>query len=1091
MNKHRNFRMLTTFIVLLLFCWVNVYAQEQKVTVNVKSASLKEIFKEIEKQTTYRFSYRNVLLDNRKDITLSKTNVTVPSVLNEVFKGRDLEYKIVSSKMIAISEKTKEAISTGKSHKISGIVKDIHGEPIIGANVVVKGTTIGSITGIDGGFSFEAPVGATLTVTYIGYSELDIKINSALPLNLIMKENAVALDEVVAIGYGSTKKSDLTGAVSNISSKMLQNQARMNDPIQSLQGQVAGADITSSNSPGASSSIVIRGYNTLMRAGGDAPLIIVDNAPFLGQLDEINPAEIEKMDILKDASSTAIYGARGANGVIIITTKRGNKDSKLSVEYDGYFGMGKSYKNFDVMDGPTYAAYREAAYKTNGNNDAFDDVQKRVLENGNYIDWQKLMFNDWSYKTNHNVTVNTSTGKNRNVIVLGYNKDQGIIDNMSYDRFTGRFTGDLEFSKRFLIGYSVSLAHSVRDLGENNVWRNGTRMDPLSELYDEEGNMNIYTNKWMRDATMVNPIFDTKKENVDVQIIRNNISANVYADWELLKDLKLKSSFTYNCSSTETGSYFGSESSNRHQSVNGANFNKATHSQYNFTNILNYVKQLNEKHKLDVSLVHDVQKYETNALAVSGFDIPYYGKWYNVNEAQSNITQGAVKSEWALLSFMGRINYNVMDRYLFTATGRYDGSSRLAKGNKWAFFPSAALAWRISEESFVKDAEWVSNLKLRVSYGMSGNTAIAPYATQGEFGRYPYNFGTDEVAAWGYVPSVISNPGLGWERTGEVNIGVDYGFFDNRLSGSLDLYQRNTYDLLMERKLPVTTGYSSVWQNVGQIRNTGFELAIQGVPVQTKDFSLTIKATLSYNKNEIVKLFNGTEDSPGNNWFIGKPVNVDRFYKYLGVWQKDEADEAKKYKQVIGTTKLEDKAVYNEATGEWEKNYTYGTEDMDIYNKIPKWLAGLSLTAQYKNWDMSIYSYGRFDYGARMGTLTYDQSSTRFNQIGIKEFWTEESPTNLHPRAEMVNIGYLSGSSWTWRDLSFVRIKNINLGYTLPKVLVSKFGGKQVRAYVAVENPFLFTKSDYDGIGLDPENCNSEASARPLTTYMFGLNVKF
>jgi len=691
------------------------------------------------------------------------------------------------------------------------------------------------------------------------------------------------------------------------------------------------------------------------------------------------------------------------------------------------------------------------------------------------------MFNNWSYKTNHSVTVNTSTGKNRNLIVLGYNSDQGIISNMSYKRFTGRFTGDIELAKQFTLGYSVNFAHSITNVGDDSVWRSGTRMDPLSELYNENGDLNFYTNKWMQDYTMPNPIYDTRKENVDVQNKRNNASANLYSDWDITKELKFKTSLTYNYSSTESGAYFSPNSTNRHLSVNGASYNKATHEQFNFTNILSYVKQFNEIHKIDISAVQDLQKYETNAIGVAGFDIPYYGKWYNVNEAQTNISNGSVKSEWALLSFMGRINYNIKDRYLFTATGRYDGSSRLAKGHKWALFPSAAIAWRISEEPFVKTLEQISNLKLRLSYGVSGNTAVQPYATQGQYGRYPYTFGTSEVAAWGYVPSLIANPDMGWERTSEINLGLDYGFFNNRLSGSVDFYQRDTRDLLMQRNLPSTSGYTTVWENVGQIRNKGFEVAIQGVAVQTKDFSLTIKGTFSYNKNEIVKLFNGKQDSPGNNWFIGKPVSIDRFYKYIGVWQTADATEAAKYKQVVGTAKMEDK----------DGSYTYTTDDMDIYNKIPKWLAGLSVSAQWKNWDMSVYSYGRFDYGARMGTLTYDQSSCRFNQIGIKDFWTADNPTNVHPRAEMVAIGYLSGSSWAWRDLSFVRIKNINIGYTLPKSFIQKFGCKNLRAYMAVENPFLFTKSDYKGIGLDPENCNSEASARPLTTYMVGINIKF
>lgn len=1060
---------------------LNLSAFSQQITLRTGNVTVKEAMEQLKKSSGYSFVFSSVDVNTGKRVSVSARNATIEEVVRQILKGQDgLDYEIRGKQIII--QKSGSAASDKDKKEVKGKVIDANGEPVIGATVVIRGTNTATITDMDGNFTISAAPADKLELSMLGYMPMTLtadRVKASMPI--VMKEDIQMLDEVVAIGYGSVKKSDLTGSVSNVSSEVIMNQAKMNDPIQGLQGQIAGADITSGNEPGATSSIVIRGYNTLMRSGGDAPLIIVDDAPFLGSLDEINPAEIEKIDILKDASSCAIYGARGANGVIIITTKRPDKNGRLEIEYDGYFGLGKSFRNFDVMDGEMYAAYREQAYLNNGSTDAFDDVQKRVIESGNYIDWQKLMFDDWSWKTSHSLTVNTSTGKNRNVVVLGYNEDQGIIANMGYRRFTGRFTGDMELHKKFTLGYSINVAYTHRDVGDANVWRMGMRMDPISELYDEDGNMNVYTNKWMRDNSLVNPIFDTQKENVDVQKKRSNVSGNLNANWTIIDGLKFKSTFTYSFSSTESGAYFGSNSNNRKQSVNGANYNKSTNQQLNFTNMLNYNKTFADIHRLDVSLVHDMQTYESNAIGLAGFDLPYYGMWYNVNEAQKDVTYGSSKNEWALLSFMGRLNYSLMDRYLFTVTGRYDGSSRLAKGNKWDFFPSAAFAWRISEEPFMKGFEKLSNLKLRLSYGMSGNTAVDTYATQGQYGRYPYNFGTNEVAAWGYVPSLIANPDLGWERTGELNLGLDFGFFNNRISGSLELYERNTYDLLMERTLATVSGYSSVWQNVGQIRNRGFELSMQVVPVETRDFRLSVSGNVSYNKNEIVKLFNGEEDYPANNWFIGQPVSVDRIYEYLGVWQESEADEASKYNLLPGKAKLLDK----------DANYVYDTEDMTIMNKIPKWLAGVTINAQYRQFDLSIYTYGRFNYGTRMGSITYEASSTRFNQVGITDFWTPENPTNVHPAPDLYANSYLSGSSWAWRDLSFVRIKNINLGYTLPVNVSRKFGSKHTRLYLAVDNPFLFTKKAYKGIGLDPENCNSEASARPLTTFIFGLNVKF
>lgn len=1059
---------------------LNLTAFSQSVSINLTNATVKRAMDELKSKSGYSFVFSSMDVDTKKKVSLAVEDKDIDEAIKQILIGQNLTYEINGTNII-VKKGAAPTQNQTKSQR-QGKLVDEFGEAVIGASILLKGTSTGTISDIDGNFALEATGQQELVISMVGYKTLHLqaqKVNLKTPI--VLMEDALMLNEVVAIGYGSVKKSDLTGSVANVSSKVIMNQAKMNDPIQALQGQIAGADITSGNGPGSRSSIVIRGYNTLMRSGGDAPLIIVDDAPFLGAIDEINPAEIEKIDVLKDASSTAIYGARGANGVIIITTKRAQKDTRLHIEYDGFYGMAKSFTNFDVMDGPMYAAYRKEAYANNGSADAFDDVQKRVMESGNYIDWQKVMFDDWSYKTNHSLSVSTSTGKNRNVVVLGYNKDQGIISNMTYERFTGRFTSDLELAKNLTMGYSLSVALANRETGDANVWRMGTRMDPISEMYDENGEMNVFTNKWMRDATMVNPIFDTQRENVDVQNKRSNVSGNLYANWEIVKGLNFKSTFTYSFSSTEAGAYFGSKSNNRKLSVNGANFNKSSNQQVNFTNLLTYNKTVKEIHRFDASFVHDMQTYESNAIGLAGFDIPYYGMWYNVNEAQTDVTIGSNKNEWALLSFMTRLNYSLMDRYLFTLTGRYDGSSRLAKGNKWAFFPSAAVAWRLSEEPFMNNFEQLSNLKVRASFGASGNTAIDTYATQGQYGRYPYNFGTKEVGAWGYVPALIANPDLGWERTEELDLGIDFGFFNNRVSGTLDLYERNTYDLLMERKLPTTTGYPSVWQNVGQIRNRGFEFSVQVVPIEQKDLRLSISANMSYNKNEIVKLFNGTEDSPANNWFIGQPVNVDRIYEYVGVWQLDEAELAKQYKQVVGTTKLLDK----------DENFLYDQNDLTIYNRIPKWLGGLTVNAQFKQFDFSVYAYGRFDYGTRMGTLTYDQGSTRFNQIGIRDFWTIDNPTNEHPRPEMVSIGLLSGSSWAWRDLSFVRIKNINLGYTIPTAVTKKFGCKGFRAYVAVDNPFLFTSKAYEGIGLDPENCNSEAAARPLTSFMFGINAKF
>lgn len=1044
------------------------------IKLSMKSEKLGAILNQVEKQTPLRFAYDASEVDITKTILLERAEFRLKQLLLEVSRQSGASFELSKNVITVIPPKQPVAlnsdnISTAKD--ITGKVLNKSGAPVVGATVIVKGKNRGTETDANGSFKIDANEGDVLVVSSVGYESVELTIKNASGISVVLVETEKELADVVVIGYGSVKKRDLTGSVVSVKSSTLANQAKMNDPIQALQGQVAGADITSGNAPGATSSIIIRGYRSL--SASNAPLIIVDDAPFGGRLDEINPAEIQSIDILKDASSTAIYGSRGANGVVIITTKRGTRDGKLQIEYDGFYGMAKSLRNFDMMNGPEYAAYREAAYVGVNNPTIFDDVQKRVIASGKYIDWQKEMFSGISTKSNQNVSI----GRNRSKLVLGYNNDQGIIQNSSYQRYTARYTNDNQLTRNLSIGYSALITGSVRNFTANEVWRNGTRMDPLSEMYDVDGQMNFYTNTWMRGG-IANPIFDTKKENVDVRQNRDRILGNLNAEWKITNHLKARSTVTIDKTAIENGTYFSPFSSNRQLVNSGANYSNQKESQITLTNQLNYSRAFSKHHKLDVSAVNDLQKYSFNTVGVSGFDIPYYGMWYNVNEAQQQVTPSSGKSEWSILSYMGRINYAFKDRYLFTATGRFDGSSRLAQGNKWDFFPSAAFAWRVNEERFLNDARFLSNLKLRLSYGVTGNTSIDPYATQGQFGRVPYSFGTSERSAIGYVPSVISNPDLGWEKTAEANIGLDFGFFNDRISGSLDLYQRDTYDVLMQRNLPTTSGYSSVWQNIGQTRNSGFELALQTVPVSTNNFKWTTNLTLSNNKNQIIELFNGKQDSPGNNWFIGQPFYVERIYKFIGVWQTSEAEDAKKFAQIPGQGK------YLDVNG----NFKYDAEDLFTYNRIPKWIGGFSSNVQYKGWDFSIYTYARLDYGSRLGVLTYDFGSTRFNHLK-GNYWTPTNPSNEQPKPNAVADGLLMASSFAYRDQSFVRIRNINLGFTFPESFLKKIASKGLRAYLALENPYLWTKKEY--VGLDPENANSEVDARPLTTLMFGVNLKF
>lgn len=967
------------------------------------------------------------------------------------------------------------SITTVQQQKkqITGKIVDANGEPIIGANIIEVGTTNGTVTDVDGKFSLSVENNATIQVSFIGYLSQSINTTGRTSFNIILQEDAELLDEVVVVGYGTVRKSDLTGSVSQIQSNVLENQAVLTDPIQALQGKVAGLDITVGNKPGDSSTPIIRGLNSL--TAGNEPLIVLDGAPYGGKISDINPAEIETIDVLKDASSAAIYGSRGSNGVIIITTKRGKMDGRVSVSYNGFVGISKSFKNYDLMSGDKWANFIRASNPGKTDDEIFNGVQD-VLNSKNYVDWQDEMFSGTGFQTDNNVSIQVGKDKMSNLIVLGYNKNQSIIDNMSSERFSLRINGDIKLFEMLQTGYSAMYSHRKTDLGNDAVFLNGTLLNPVTKKYGDDGKILYYPSPYCESYQQINPHFYTRDEYLENQSFRDRVFFNFYIDWNIWDELSFRSSLTPDLQFMEDGRY-NSPYMNL-MSYNSLSYSKATEKSLTFTNILNYDKTF-DIHHISVSAVHDMQTYTIDKLQLEGSDVPYYGKWYNVNEAPDIFTRTSRYTKWSLLSFMGRLNYTLKDKYLFTLTGRYDGSSRLAAGNKWDFFPSVALAWRINSESFMQDIEEISNLKMRLSWGNTGNTAIDPYSTQGAFLKYPYVFGINEVSAIGYLPNELSNPDLGWERTEEYNLGIDFGFLKNRIEGSLDLYRRNTYDLLMRRNLPITSGYRSTWQNVGKTRNSGVEIALNTVPVINKDWEWRVGVTFAYNKNEIVELYDGQIDDPGNKWFVGEPLQVELLYKYTGVWQNDESEEAKKYGYVPGNPKVLD---VNE-------NGKFDQEDQFIYNKIPKFIGGLNTTLKYKRLDLNLYFYSRFGYGQVIDFLTFEAGSSRWNHLDV-DFWTPDNPSNTFPSPVVSNAQpLLVQSDYAYRDLSFVRLKNMNLGYTFSAQQMERIKSNRLRIYMAVDNPFVWTFNKFEGP--DPENSLSYYSHRPLTSFVFGLNVTF
>jgi TonB-linked SusC/RagA family outer membrane protein len=1059
------------------------YAQSAKLTVVMENATVKNILGEIEDQSEFRFFYSGQV-DVERKTSVNLKDQKIFDILDEIFENTNVKYEVYGRQIALIDksetffDKTLTLQPEDMQQKIvSGKVTDMGGQALPGVTVVVKGTTQGTVTNADGSYSItNIPSDATLQFSFVGMKTQEVVVGSQTNINVVMEEETIGIDEVVAIGYGTVKKSDLTGSVFQVSSEMLRTQSVTKDPIQILQGKVPGLDITTGNKPGDISTPIIRGYNSINAS--NAPLVVVDGAPFGGRLNDINPSEIENIDVLKDASSTAIYGSRGANGVIIITTKRSKMDGKISFSYDGYGGISKSFKDFNMMDGETWANFRRTANPTQTDAELFDQIQLNILEQKQFTDWQKLMFDGTGYETDHNFSLSTSKNNMSNMIVLGYHKNQSIIDNMSYERFSARINGDIKIFDGLSAGYSTMTSHSKRDNGSNSVFSLGSTLNPVTRAFNENGEKIYYPSTYCEAYQQTNPLFDIDSENLENQSFRDRLFFNMFAEWEIISGLEFRSSLTTDWQFLEDGSYNSSTTNARLLGTNSLSYFKTTEKSVTFTNILNYKKILKD-HSFDISLVHDMQRFRSDQIGLSGEDVAYYGKWYNVNEAPDIFSRSSSYGNWSLLSYMGRINYSFKGRYLLTLTGRSDGSSRLAEGHKWDFFPSAAFAWRISSESFMESIQAVSNLKLRLSWGNTGNTAINSYATQGALGKYTYIFGQSEEAAIGYLPTELANIDLGWERTEEINIGLDFGFMKNRFNGALDIYRRNTHDLLMKRSLPITSGYDNTWQNVGETRNQGIELALNSVVIDSKDFEWDLNISVAYNKNEIRELYNGKVDDPGNKWFIGQPLYVDWLYEFDGIWQLGQEAEAAVYGRKPGDVKVQDK----------NDSKNYDQKDMVIHNRIPKWTGGLSTSLTYKNFDFNAYAYTRLDYGEVIGVLTTEAGSSRLNHLDV-DFWTPENPSNTFPKPVNSNSQpLLVQSNYAFRDLSFIRLKNVNLGYTFPTNLLRHFKAEKLRVYLAVDNPFVWTLDKFEG--LDPENGKSYGDHRPLTTFLVGLNVNF
>ncbi|NDW11126.1 TonB-dependent receptor [Dysgonomonas sp. 520] len=1007
-----------------------------------------------------------------------------------------------------------------EQRSVSGTISDINGEPLIGVSVIEDGTNNGTITDIDGKYQITVSSKSKLKFNYISYKPIEIQVGNQTVINLTLEENLSELDEVVVIGYGAVKKRDLTGSVASLSAKKIA-EIPVTNTAQALQGRVAGVLVTNTNwDPGSSPSILIRGKRSI-NASND-PLYVVDGIPITAGMNELSPGDIESMEILKDASATAIYGSRGANGVILITTKKG-KAGKIQVDYNGYVGAQTIQNKIELMNGAEYAAYTREAYRAAGlypSNVPNKDLDYTIIEsfggntgpeglNGAPLDaytWQSIAMaydENGNYDpskvrtgaawwdevertgliTDHQLSIKGGSEKTKFLLGLNYFKNEGIYKSKDFERYSIRLNLDTDVFNWFKVGAQTQYTHSVQNRGTN--FEDNWRVNPLGRLRDDEGNLVDCTSG--TDTQWWNPLLYLEKGNVVNPKKINQFFGSFYGEIKLpLEGLRFRTNVGLDFISTQDYSFVASKA--RQDKPNMATNATAQRYSYTIENLLFYDKTFNKDHNIGVTLLQSVQKdiNETNGIRVEDLpsdDLKYY-------DMASGLTLGYVDSnhqEWSIASYMGRLNYNFKQRYYATVSVRRDGSSRLADGHKWVSFPAFALAWRINEESFLKNVGVIDNLKLRVGYGKTANSAVNPYQTKGLLSKIYYNFG--DKNAIGYAPGALSNKTLTWETTGQWNLGLDFGFLKNRINGTIDIYKQNTSDLLLNRQLPAVSGYTSVLSNVGKTENHGIEISLTTLNVKTKDFEWSTDWMFSYNKEKIVELYNGKVDDIGNGWFIGKSINTFYDYKKAGIWQDTPEDlaEMQKFNDnghtfTVGSVKIEDVNGDYKITADKDRQF--------LGQSRPKHMASFVNYFKYKNFDLSVFFYGTFG-GMIANEIRYGHQAGR-NNTAKYDYWTPENPTNAFPRPNKNKEPEYEAALY-YEDSDFIRLKTITLGYTFPKKLISKAGISNFRIYATAQNPYVW--SNYSGV--DPEGAASGVSkasgyASPsVSSWIFGVNLSF
>lgn len=976
------------------------------------------------------------------------------------------------------------------ARKVTGVVSDSQG-PLIGATVKEKGTANGTATDLNGNFVLNVKSGATLVVTYVGYVTKEVKVpaNAGSKIFITLEEEQGRnLNEVVVIGYGTQRREAVTGSVANMQGDKL-NQVAASNAAYALQGRVAGVLMTQTSSqPGAEMQIRIRGQRSL--TASNDPLIVLDGIPFMGNLSDINPADIKSMDILKDASATAIYGSRGANGVIMITTTKGTQGTPAKVSYNAYVGVKKLFHRYPMMSGPQLAQLRKDAGLFTNSLEESDDTD---------TDWQDLFFRT-GIQTSHDIGVSGGTQGGSYSFGAGYYHDEAVIPTQQFDRYSVRGNFDQKVGEYFRFGLTTNNGFRINKGNQIGVY-NALSMSPLASPYDENGNLKrIVTmpndQTFVMTKEVVESLEDTWLSESKTLSSYNTLFAEVQCPW--VKGLSYRINIGLNYRHTKGGSFTGTGINNTDPNyINSASVDEQNTTNWAIENLITYDRIFNEKHHINVVGMYSAEQttYEKTSVAAKGIPAEYF-HYYNLGTASSEITVNPDNwNYWqsGLMSWMGRVMYTYDNKYMLSATLRADASSRLAKGHQWHTYPAVSAGWNISRESFMEDLKWIDNLKLRVGYGETSNQSINPYSTLGRLSQRRYNFGT--TFDTGYYVSALPNPELGWEYSRTWNFGVDFSLFGGRLSGSMEYYVQNTRDLLLDVSMPSTSGVGSYTANVGKTQNKGFEMSLNGIILDNKNgWNWEAGLNFYFNRNKLVELASGAERDEANRWFVGHPIDVIYDYNKIGLWQEGDP-----YLDIlepggnVGMIKVEYTGDYN---ADGTPTRQIGPDDRQIQSMEPDLMGGFNTTVGYKGFDLTVI--GSFQIG---GTLisTLHSSYGYLNMLTGRrgnidvDYWTPENTDAKYPKpgGVMSSDNPKYGSTLGYFDAGYLKIRTITLGYNFDRIkAVRDFGISKLRAYVSVQNPFVLFSPFNNECGLDPETNTYSNNGGTMAVTMDGYNGK-